>query len=333
MKNVANVVNAESGLIKLRKSIFDHLHGANLDVVVLAPVSVHLANVTSQFYHFGTSHEYLDLFTNDKLLMEMLSVNLVSHCAGTPFKYVADKGLLSNTSDQAVPDTVLGLMGDIQAHQHIAVLPCVMYSVVHPGVSVGERSIVEYCTLREGVAIGRNSIVSHCSLTKNSSIPAGTFMHTVPVYADKLGYSYTVGYCTIVFGIDDNLKAMSPIDFASQLYYMGKKLCEMFSNCEFLFRGVDRESVSLWETKLFEVHETAEESSAATCLFLKQLSESGSVELENRRRLSMRDLLQAKNVDEVLRYRAMLQMCINKVQSDQSFLPRLEQFASKRASH
>ena len=279
----------------------------------------------SRFFHFGTTDEYLELLTEDKALMEILSVNLLSESAGMPFKYVPDEHTNTIHADTSVPENVVGLMGAATSHKGVAAVPCVMLSLLHAGVSLGERSIVEYSTLRECVAVGRNCIVSHCSVGQNVSIPANTFVHTISINVNKAESPFSLGYCTVVFGINDKLKASAQ---ASQLQYMGKSVPDVFSDYERL--APDSGCVKLWEAKLFRVFRTAEESFADAYQVLEKLGYEGTPKntLGDFPRLSMADILRMKNVDAMLQYRQKMQNAIDKMKYEQSFLPRLQMFAN-----
>jgi len=323
VRNVANVVHAESGLVKVRKEVFDHLQGTDFHAVVLANMSSQTCNVDSRFFHFGTTDEYLELLTEDKALQEIISVNLVSECAGLPLKYVSENCKNADYLDSAIPENVVGLMGS--AAPDVSVLPCIMHSVTYAGVRLVERSIIEYSTLRECVTIGRNCIVSHCSVGQKASIPANTFAHTIPIHAEKVNCSYNLGYCTVLFGINDNLKSSAE---ASQLQYMGKSMSDIFSDCERLTR--EKNSLKLWEAKLFRIFQSPEESFADAIEFLRKFDSGGSPQntLGEFPRLSMADILRIKNVDEMLRYRQEMQTAIDQMKADQSFLPELQTFAN-----
>ena len=313
---------AENGLVQLRKDVFELLQGTEFHAVVLANTSDQSINVESRFFHFGTTSEYLELFTEDSHLKEMLSINALTNCLGLPFAYTSDKNTdVTRLGSSASKPTI----GSVKFTEGLVATPCVMHSIVLSGVSLGERSIVEYCTLGDGVKVGRNCIVSHCSVEKNAYIPANTFIHTIPVYANKAGCSFELGYCTVVFGINDNLKASAS---TSQLQYMGKKMSNVFADSGRL--TPDSGSLKLWEAKLFRIFQTVEDSFADAHDFLKKLrcGEAPQNQLGDVHRLSMANILSVKHVSGMLAYRQDLQNYISKVKNSQSCVPRLQAFAN-----
>ena len=90
---------------------------------------------------------------------------------------------------------------------------------------IGENVIIEYSLLNVANAIGENCIISNCSFPEGISVPANTFLHTIPV--SDFGSIY---YVTLCFNINDDLKA-SVIDKeeTSSLKIFGKPLSELVS--------------------------------------------------------------------------------------------------------
>ena len=59
-KNVANVTNETSSLVRTRERIFNFLKGTELNVLLFQQ---------SRFYHLGTTAEYIHHFCNDPVFM------------------------------------------------------------------------------------------------------------------------------------------------------------------------------------------------------------------------------------------------------------------------
>ncbi|KAK7888901.1 hypothetical protein WMY93_024461 [Mugilogobius chulae] len=134
------------------------------------PLNVILLN-NSKFYHIGTTSEFLFHLTQDVALKNELGL------LSSAFSLHDSENLKDTTSS------------------------CVMYSVVDSSCSVGIGSVVEYCRLEMGVRIGEGSILSNCWVSPSLSIPDSVFMHTLCV-----NHKHSIGYVTVVFGINDNLK-------------------------------------------------------------------------------------------------------------------------------
>ena len=311
INNVSNVCRAEKDLLEVRRSVFERLTGTPLHVLLLASNN---GKVRSKFFHFGTTEEYLNLLTENRELVEMLSIRPLSFCVGLPFKYVSNQSLLPEFSRFNV---VNGLVGTMEPRT--LVLPCIMCSLIYSDVVVGERSVIEFCTLRESVKVGSNCIVSHCSLSQRTTVPANTFMHTVAVCDSD-------SYCTVVFGIYDNLKKSSSKESAlTNLSYMGRPLAEMWTDD--VFADVNKADVTLWEAKLFQVCKSAKESAIEACRLLNSTRCDYDV-TRSVIRLSMADILKLKNISRMLSYRDQLLACIEKARTDQSFLHQLGQVAT-----
>ena len=317
ISNTANVVRAVAGLTAMRTAVFDHLRNTPLHVVVLADIHGNAKSecreITSRFFHFGTTQEYLSMFSEEKDLIKMLELNPISCSAGIPYCFPASGDL----SDRAESDP------------KALVLPYVMSSIVYSGVSVGERSVVEFCVLHESTSIGKNCIVSHCVLKKKSVVPPATFMHTVPVHASEVGCEFETGYCTIVFGIDDSMKKRCLKTVAgTELTLFGFALGQIYSDVELAFSNFSGDEVTLWEARLYRVHRSAEESSDAACSFLSNLTSSKGDfpqrKLTDGTYLSMRDILQYKDLDAMLSYRAQLKRDVDRICLEQSSLPEHE---------
>nr|CAB3246990.1 fucose-1-phosphate guanylyltransferase-like [Phallusia mammillata] len=304
--NTANVVRETSSLLYLRRKVFDTLRGTTLHVVALIPRVGETSDVSSHFYHFGTSREYLDVMTKERVLSEITDSELVSHCAGLPYKYTpaGDKPLVENP-------------------------PRLMASVILPCVSIGEGSTLEYCHLREFTAIGANSIVSSCSLFPSTTVPPDTILHTVAINSHHAG---ELQFVTIAFGIADNMKASTLWDNAlSEIKYYGNLLENTFSDASRAFPNTAKDDkVSLWHAKIFPAFPTMEKSSSQACerlnVILKNRGNAAKCKLSeepDQVLYSMADILLCKNVDRMLEFRSKLKSQIQATRHDQSALSSL----------
>ncbi|XP_029905992.1 serine/threonine-protein kinase TNNI3K isoform X1 [Myripristis murdjan] len=263
--NTANVTKEESSLVEIRQKIFNHLRGTPLNVIALN---------NSQFYHIGTTSEYLYHLTEDAELRSEL-------------------GLLSSAFSVFANETSEG-----------STVCCVMCSVLDPSCSVAPRSVVEYSRLEAGVKVGRSSILSGCWVGPGLSVPDGVFMHSLCVnHQDK------TGFVTVVFGIDDNLKhSVETPAHMEGLKLFGVSLVECLVHWglskEILRFSGDTSSCSLWNACVFPVC-SDQQSSFSTSLEMLQAVQSGSTLTlpKDTKLMSMHECLQCKNLDEMLKFR------------------------------
>ena len=78
------------------------------------------------------------------------------------------------------------------------------YGLHECSVSVSSGTVVEYCTLEKSVSIGKNCIVSNLHVPADTTIPDGSFLHTVPVSDGE-----QTGFTTFAFGMKKNNDELS----------------------------------------------------------------------------------------------------------------------------
>ncbi|KAM8888103.1 fucose-1-phosphate guanylyltransferase isoform 1-T1 [Synchiropus picturatus] len=223
----------------------------------------------SKFYHIGTTTEYLFHLTEDESLRSELGLLSSAFC-------------LQNSQNEC----------------------CIMHSILHPSCSVGPGTVVEYCRLGAGVSVGKGSILSSCWVNSDLMIPDGVFMHNLCVnQKDKLGF------VTVVFGIQDNVK----LTVGSSEAMEALSLCGVtLKNCR-AFWCLDQEAVrfssdmsccSLWNACLFPVCSN-KQSSFLTSLKMLQAVKTGSEFSipKNMKLMSMQESLACKNLEEMLTFR------------------------------
>lgn len=227
----------------------------------------------SKFYHIGTTSEYLFHLTEDEVLQSEL-------------------GFLSSAFSISVNNNLQGPPGC-----------CVMYSVLDPTSSVGARSVVEYSRLGARVSVGSGSIVSSCWLSEGQSVPDGIFMHSLGVNSEQ-----QVGFVTVVFGINDNLKrSVKAPRHADELKLFDLSLAECLSHW-----GLDRENVcfsdasscSVWTACLFPVCPDPQSSFSSSLRMLHSALSGSPLTLDKDIKLmSMEEALRCKNLEEMLKFR------------------------------
>lgn len=123
--------------------------------------------IQSEFFHFGTTHEYINHLTSNKKFSNFLCVKTMARCSGIPYK------LIPNTENQNF-------------------VPCIMMSKFGIKVCIGQKVVTEYCNLKIGCTVGNNCILSNCDFSPYSDIPENVFMHTIAVNIGntKVGIKY-----------------------------------------------------------------------------------------------------------------------------------------------
>jgi len=191
------------------------------------------------------------------------------------------------------------------------------------GVEIGPGSVVEFCHLADRVTVGADSIVSHCYFLPGAAVPGATFMHTVSVRGSESGY------VTIAFHIKDNLKLSSKIRYAvMRIKYYGATLCSLFSDASKAFDDQSPSgAVNLWAAKLFPVLPTREESSWDACQkvasVLKSIESGEKCVLRtvpDVRYLSMKEILELKDVKNMLQFQLSLRNHIGSIRSKSSMI-------------
>ncbi|KAM3876071.1 fucose-1-phosphate guanylyltransferase [Diretmus argenteus] len=263
--NTANVTKEESSLVEIRQKIFGRLRGTDLNVILLN---------NSQFYHIGTTSEYLYHLTQDPVLRSELGL------LSSAFSVYPNEGPEGST------------------------VSCVMYSVLDPSCSVAPRSVVEYSRLEMGVTVGRGSIVSGCWVRPGLSVPDKVFMHSLCV-----NHQDQDRFVTIIFGIDDNLKhSVEAPAYMDRLKLFGVSLLDCLSHWG-LGDGVlrfsgDTSGCSLWNACLFPVCSDPQSSFSRSLEMLQAVLGGSTLTLpKDTKLLSMHESLLCKNLKEMLAFR------------------------------
>ncbi|XP_026690022.2 fucose-1-phosphate guanylyltransferase [Ciona intestinalis] len=323
--NSANVVCETDSLVALRQKVFELLSNTSLQVVCLACVNSDKdnKNVTSHFYHFGTTEEYMGTLTKDTTFLNLVGSDGLAYSAGVPYSSVPDlrTPMLESDTPQDTTPNVHGLMGTIQQRVKRCMYS-IAASVMYSTVTIGDGTVVEYCKLKENVSIGSNCVLSNCMLKPNTKLPHGMLLHTLAIStADKEGLCGRVKYVTVVFSVYDNMKSFVAVSDAGNLMYLKKPLKHWFQNPDLAFSGVKATKASLWYAKLFPVCDTIEESSQKSIDMIMQLKKNSKIGVKtslSEGLLSMDEALKVKNVTAMLSFRLQLLKEIQHTRSNNS---------------
>ncbi|XP_046906018.1 fucose-1-phosphate guanylyltransferase [Hypomesus transpacificus] len=263
--NTTNVTKRETSLVNIRQTIFHHLRGTPLNVILLN---------NSKFYHIGTTTEYLFHFTEDLSLRSEL-------------------GILSSVFSVCPCETY-----------ERPTICCVMHSVLDPSCSVSPRSVVEYCRLEADVKVGEGSILSGCWVNSSLSIPKGVFMHSLCVNREGQKGFVTVAF-GIEDNLKQSVEAPSYMEKLSLFgVSLGKCLaCWSLGNEVLHFSG-SMSSCRLWNACLFPVCPDLRTSFKMSLEMVQALLGNSTIKHPSNTRItSMEEALQCKNLEEMLSFR------------------------------
>ena len=272
--NTSNVCTETSDLTKMRMKVFNLLKGTHLNVLLQSH---------SQFFHLGTTSEYLDhLCGRSELALEL--------------------GFEHSTFNKCT-----GPVDEAKSSQKPRA--CVMHSVLPEQFDWSHPCIVEFCRMKGNVVIQDNCIISNCFIRPRRDgdpctlIPANSFLHTACIKGHNR-------YVTFVFDVRDNMKQSCSQEKAGNLVWLGKTFQEIFRDdlgkaCDAIFPDVKDDNCSLWKAKLFRPATTMEESFDLAMTVLGNVH-AGKMVCNFKGCLSMADILKQKNVSAMLEYRRSL---------------------------
>ncbi|KAJ7332590.1 hypothetical protein JRQ81_014770 [Phrynocephalus forsythii] len=266
-EDLENVMQGESRVMEIREKLFTLLNGLPLNVILLN---------NSKFCHIGTTRECLFHFTSDR-------------------KLKVELGLLPNVFS-ICPNGA----------EDLGRSACIIHSILSSGCSVAPGSLIEYSKLGPQVSVGTNCIISGCFIDTKADIPPDTFMATLSVRIDE-----ELMYVSLVFGIDDNLKKnVTNLAEAHLLRYFGISLSQFLelwglSVSSELFSGV-RVGLSLWTVRIFPVCSTIRDSVKMSLGILNSVQNKAPFKLNGFKLLSVEEILQYKDVEDMLKFRQLL---------------------------
>lgn len=178
---------------------------------------------------------------------------------------------------------------------------CVIHSFIHQQCRSSKRSLIEYCCLGIPIRIGDNSILSNVTLLSSSSdveLPSNLVLQTIPLIDGS--------FSTFAFDFHDQMKkTYAQIDemkyFQQSIDDLARKLqCSK----EDLFEPNDVRS--LWTLKAFPICSTANESFESTMKIISRTNQTFDKEI---RRISIKDILQQRDINSLIQYRSNLINC------------------------
>ncbi|NWX33084.1 FPGT guanylyltransferase, partial [Notiomystis cincta] len=280
-KNTSNVSKEDSGLVQVRQQLYSLLQGTALNVIVLN---------NSQFYHIGTTQEYLVHFTAESKLRFELNLQPVA------FSIFPDT---AKTSDQL----------------------SIIQSILEPGCVVGPGSVIEYSRIGSEVSVGTGSIVSGSYIDFSVDIPSNCFLSSVSVKMDD-----RVEYVTMVFGVGDDLKkTVELLSDVHSLRFFGASFPEcldlwsMEASAQ-LFSSKDTR-LGLWTARIFPVCSTLSESVRMSLNMLNSVQHMSAFKLSGFQLLSVEEMLTYKDVEDMLKFRKQIydEICLRRQKEKSDF--------------
>ncbi|XP_064285322.1 fucose-1-phosphate guanylyltransferase [Passer domesticus] len=273
-KNTSNVSKEDSGLVAVRQQLYSLLQGTALNVIVLN---------NSQFYHIGTTQEYLFHFTAESKLRYELDLQPVA------FSIFPDT---AKTLDQL----------------------SIIQSVLEPGCVIGPGSVIEYSRIGPEVSVGKGSIVSGSHINFSVDIPSNCFLSSVSVkITDR------VEYATMVFSVGDDLKkSVKLLSDIHSLQFFGASLPECLylwslEASDQLFSSEDTR-LGLWTARIFPVCSTLSESVRMSLNMLNSVHHKSAFKLNGFQLLSVEEMLTYKDVEDMLKFRKQIydEICLER---------------------
>ncbi|NXF10701.1 FPGT guanylyltransferase, partial [Smithornis capensis] len=275
----STVTKEDTGLVEVRQQLYSLLRGTALNVIVLN---------NSQFYHIGTTQEYLFHFTAESKLRFELGLLSVA------FSILPDPAEVSDQSS-------------------------IMQSILEPRCVVGPGSIIEYSRIGPEVSVGRSSIVSGSCINFSADIPSNCFLSSVSVKIND-----QVGHVTVVFGTGDDLKkSVKLLSDIHLLQFFGASLADCLDlwsveASKQLFSS-ENTRLGLWTVRIFPVCSTLSESVRVSLEMLSSVQHKSAFKLSGFQLLSVEEILTYKDVEDMLKFRKQIydEICLQR-QKDKS---------------
>ncbi|XP_051653540.1 fucose-1-phosphate guanylyltransferase [Manacus candei] len=273
-KNMSNVTKEDLGLVEVRQQLYSLLQGTALNVIVLN---------NSQFYHIGTTQEYLFHFTAESKLRFELDLLPVA------FSIFPDT---AKTSDQS----------------------SIIQSILEPRCVIGPGSVIEYSRIGPEVSVGKSSIVSGSYISFSVDIPSRCFLSSVTVKIND-----QIEYVTMVFGVGDDLKkTVKLLSDIRSLQFFGASLAKCLdlwsveASDQLFSSGNTR--LGLWTVRIFPVCSTLSESVRMSLKMLNSVQHMSPFKLSGFRLLSIEEMLAYKDVEGMLKFRKQIydEVCLQR---------------------
>ncbi|XP_060067670.1 fucose-1-phosphate guanylyltransferase-like [Ylistrum balloti] len=293
-RQTPNVTTPTPSLIPTREKVFHLLKDSNIQLLLMN---------SSKFIHIGTTKEYIHHYCFHSQFQKEMSLR---------------KDVFNRWTDEDEENPVAKKrirMSDVSTG-------CVMHCILPMKSFVPENSVMEYGHFNIPVHVGQNTIVSNCSFLKAETgkksdseplkIPHNVFLHTVSVHKND-----KTEYVTVLFRIDDDLKKTVPGNKVQELPILGAKVEDICGVCgidiekilpschENKGQGEESGPVSLWTLHLHPVTGSMTESLELALQIHSSVTKRDKTDLlKDRKLVSMDDLLQTKDVKDMLKYRS-----------------------------
>ena len=288
--DVKNVTTLEPTLVEIRKQLYNCLKGTSLNIMCMND---------SSFFHLGTTQEYLDHFcATDGDFMKHADVLKQINLTLVPGNIPNDKLHTIATNEEPAAKR-LRACSELEG--------CVIHSKLIIGSKSTERSVIEYCDFSQPIEVGGNSIVSGCVYKGHSIndivIPANTFMHSVMV--KKNG---NTKYVTIVCNTDDDTKKSYTRANAGNVQFLQHNLSKLNTLIPIsTMIEATSSKVSLWNVKLFTIHNTLDESFMASLSLAHYYNEPNPykeylIDCKSDR-YSISDVMEMKEIGAIIEHR------------------------------
>ena len=292
-QDTKNVKDVTDSLLETRLKVFNLLHDSQLQVLALD---------VSKFYHFGTLREYIHQMCEDHFLAAVLGFQrLMFSIVGADPDEPYAKRTKPNQDDNPIEG-------------------CIMHSILTGGTRIRANSIVEYCKFTVPITVGKNCVLSNLEYTLNQiqsmEIPAGTFIHTVPINIDE-----QVKFVTIFCSVYDDVKKEIDRKMSWSLKFadttVGEAANALNLNYEDLF-DLDTPKANLWNMRIFPVMASVSTSLISAVVALTCLHGNAYVSTSycDHQFMSMADLVRYKCISTMIHNRNTL---YNEIKSQISY--------------
>ena len=292
IQDTKNVKDFTDSLLDTRMKVFNLLHDCQLQVLALD---------ASKFYHFGSMREYLHNMCEDYFMSAALGFRrLMFSIVDTE----PEQCYMKRSEPAEDDDLIKG---------------CVMHSILTGGTRIPATSIVEYCKFTVPITVGKNCLLSNLECTLNQvqciEIPAGTFIHTVPISIDEQ-VKYVTIFCSVYDDVKKAVDREMSCSFKCADTTVGEAAKALNLNYEDLFAtGVTK--ANLWNMRIFPAMASASTSLISAVVALTCLHGKASVSTSycDHQVMSMEDLVKYKCVNTMIHNRNTL---YNEIKSQMS---------------
>ncbi|NXG64055.1 FPGT guanylyltransferase, partial [Hemiprocne comata] len=274
-EHASAVTKEGSQWAEIRQKLHCLLRGTALNVIVLN---------NSQFYHLGTTQEYLFHFTADSKLK--FELNLL------PVAFSISPGKAETLGQSA----------------------SVIQSILEPGCSVGPGSVIECSRIGPEVSVGESCIISGSYIDLKVDIPSNCFLSSLSIKIND-----QLEYVSMVFSVEDDLKKnVKSLSDVHSLQFFGVSLLECLDLwgvkvSDQLFSS-ENTRWGLWTARIFPVCSSLSESVRMALKMLSSVQHMSAFKLNGLKLLSVEEMLSYKDVEDMLKFRKQIydEICLQR---------------------